>query len=131
MKQCSKCKSILPLSGFHKRNGSKSGYTSHCKTCRNKHHSEYKQKNPHIRNAGEAKRRAMKLNATPEWADTNYIQELYSNAKEAQNLFGVEFHVDHIVPLSNSRACGLHNQFNLQILSAKDNLQKSNKFKIS
>lgn len=131
MKKCTKCDKNFPLTQFHKRNDNKSGYSSHCKFCRNKHHSDYKKKNTHIRNAGEAKRRARKLKATPEWSDLEYMQDLYKNAKEAQSVFGVEFHVDHIVPLSNRKVCGLHNQFNLQILSAEENLRKSNKFEIS
>ena len=82
-------------------------------------------------NADTAKRRAFRLNATVGWADEGYMRDLYEYAKEASEIFGVVFHVDHIVPLINDDVCGLHCEDNLQVLPAVLNLEKSNKFRSS
>lgn len=72
--------------------------------------------------------------ATPKWADINYMNDVYSNCAEANKMFlslglnSWKMHVDHIDPLKSDFVCGLHNQFNLQVISAKENLKKHNKF---
>ena len=85
---------------------------------------EYNQKNKVARAARNAARRARKLNATPVWQanEVKRIQILYATAKA----FGL--HVDHIVPLSNDKVCGLHCLDNLQLLTPEDNMRKSNSF---
>jgi len=76
--------------------------------------------NRNLINANTAKRRASKLNATPKFANLNKIKEIYKNCPKG-------FHVDHIIPLNNKLVCGLHVEWNLQYLPAKENLSKSNK----
>jgi preprotein translocase subunit SecA len=81
---------------------------------------EYNLNNRNLLNAREAKRRAIKLNATPRFADLKKIKEIYRNCPKG-------FHVDHIVPLQGKNVCGLHVEWNLQYLTPYDNKSKSNK----
>ena len=37
-------------------------------------------------------------------------------------------HVDHVIPLRNRLVCGLHTQFNLQLLTPTENMRKGNIF---
>jgi hypothetical protein len=80
----------------------------------------YSLNNRNLINANTAKRRASKLNATPKFANVKKIKEIYKNCPKG-------FHVDHIIPLNNKLVCGLHVEWNLQYLPAKENLSKSNK----
>lgn len=83
---------------------------------------------PH-KTALEGKRRASKLNATPEWLTKEHhdqIKLVYAHAKECELLTGDKYHVDHIVPLQGKNVSGLHVPWNLQVLPADINIKKSN-----
>jgi len=84
------------------------------------------QKNKSYYIAKEAKKRALKLLATTAWGQEG-INVFYADAKklEAMNP-GIKYHVDHIVPLVGKDVCGLHNHFNLQILTEIENKRKGN-----
>lgn len=81
-------------------------------------------------NALIAKRRANKLLATPPWANKEKIKEFYVTADGLQMLTGEWYNVDHIVPLQGKRVCGLHCEFNLQVIPKEVNLRKHNKFDV-
>jgi hypothetical protein len=77
-----------------------------------------------------ARRRAAKLNAIPPWLTKDHFDEIkdfYIAAKMFKIYTGQDYHVDHIVPLQGKDVCGLHVPWNLQILTAQENLSKSNK----
>jgi hypothetical protein len=86
------------------------------------------QANPDKVNATRAYRRAAKLQATPSWADSEAIREFYECARAFKLYTGLEYHVDHIVPLQSKLVCGLHCEANLQVLDAKTNMSKHNKW---
>jgi hypothetical protein len=96
--------------------------------------AEYRKNNPDKVTADNAKRRAAKLNATPKWLSKEQheeIKEFFNMAKELEKVFPWKQHVDHIVPLNHDKVCGLHTPWNLQILSEKANMEKSNKFEVA
>lgn len=59
------------------------------------------------------------------WADMKKIAKIYQDAKEQG------MHVDHIIPLKHPLVCGLHCEFNLQLLTPEANMAKRNYFEIS
>lgn len=88
----------------------------------------YRRANPDKRSAWDAKRRAAKLQRTMAWADDWKIRQFYIVAQKLTDTYGVEFHVDHIVPLQGKLVSGLHVENNLQVITATENLSKNNKF---
>ncbi len=87
-----------------------------------------KEKKRPQQNAIMARRRAMKRNAMPRWANRKEIKEFFRVATELTKTTGIKHHVDHIIPLVHPMVCGLHVPYNLQILTAEENLKKSNHF---
>ena len=81
-------------------------------------------------NAKWMRRYANKKQRTPSWlTDAQYRQiELeYALADWCSTVMGEDYHVDHIIPLQGKTVSGLHVPWNLQVIPAKLNQQKSNK----
>jgi hypothetical protein len=85
---------------------------------------EYAKNNRPLLNAKMARRKALQIKATPKWADLNIIKEIYKTCPQG-------YHVDHIIPLRGKNVCGLHVEFNLQHLPAKENLSKGNRLTLT
>jgi hypothetical protein len=140
---CKICNEDKDLSNFYKYEGTDK-YKSGCKQCRYLKDREYiinnrvKKKEydnryylSHISDSTYKSniRCCMKINATPPWLTDEQkkdIKNLYFECKIISDTTGVKHHIDHIIPLNNELVCGLHVPWNLQILTAKDNLIKSN-----
>jgi hypothetical protein len=89
----------------------------------------WSKRNRSKRNASSAKRRALKKGQTPEDVKQNIIALYYTicvylNKNEKKTVW----HIDHIQPISKG---GLHHEDNLQILLAKLNLEKGDKWPLS
>ena len=156
-KQCTKCSKYKALWEFNKHNTCSFGVRSYCKKCNIKHNIEYnisrkeyiskygktyrknnkniiiergktyRQNNKDKVNAKEAKRKALKLNQSPVLTPVEkiLINRYYELSTKLNTTAGfIKYHVDHIIPLSKG---GLHHPDNLQIITAKDNLCKSDK----
>ena len=63
--------------------------------------------------------------ATPKWANKKKMRAIYKE-RDRRRAAGEDVEADHIVPLFHPLVCGLHNEFNLQILTEEENNKKSN-----
>lgn len=66
--------------------------------------------------------------ATPAWADTARMNQLYRAAALMTAATGVEYHVDHEVPIRGKNVCGLHVETNMRVVPATVNLSKGNSY---
>lgn len=94
---------------------------------------EYQQKNKETyleyQNVYQAARRVLKKKAQPPWINIEEMKPIYKEMKKRNKIAGrVAFHVDHIIPLQGENICGLHVPWNLQVITAEENLRKSNKW---
>lgn len=75
-----------------------------------------------------AKRRTLKIQRTPAWADLEAIRRVYEAASELTRTTGVLHHVDHVLPLNGKKVSGLHVAQNLRAIPATDNMKKRNRY---
>ena len=142
-KTCRKCGCTNPVSEYPKDRTCTDGCSNVCIHCHRDRQRARISRNPErlaeyhrtYRNAHRgsfvarniARQRGQKT-ATPLWANTAEINAVYSRARKLETLDGIKRHVDHIVPLRGKLVCGLHVENNLQILTAKENMRKTNHF---
>ena len=95
-----------------------------CRAASAAHHAAH----PEQYRAKWAAYEATKLQATPAWASKGKIGEFYYTADMLGMHTGDPYHVDHVVPLRSKLVCGLHCEFNMQVLTGVDNLKKGNRY---
>lgn len=95
-----------------------------------KQYKKYRAENKDKINAKDSRIRASKLRAMPSWADERAINIYYERAKLIRDI-GFDVHVDHIIPLNGKGICGLHVEYNLQIIPARENLSKGRRIELA
>ena len=151
-KKCTKCKEVKSLEFFGKHSGTKDGLRYDCKACNNAANKTYYEANlDKVKATSKAYYEANsdKYKADSKaWVEANpdrkaaiqgkgsvierggtvsdiYDLELcitfYAESRRLTRETGITHHVDHIIPIAKG---GLHCQTNLQVLTAKENIEK-------
>lgn len=90
----------------------------------------WKKNNPERVSADFHKRRASKIKATPPWFgdfDKFVMVEAFKLAKLRKEATGINWHVDHMIPLQSKQASGLHCASNIQVIPECINVSKANR----
>lgn len=99
----------------------------------NEHGRNYRRQRKEHYNFLCQKRKLDLINRTPKWLtddDVWMMEQAYELAGMRRQLTGVEWHVDHIIPLRGKVVSGLHTPFNLRVIPRAENQRKTNKFEV-
>lgn len=150
MLKCSICNSKKPRDDFHKNSKSSTGHDTRCKPCKkvkrdlergtdeyrkwdSDRASKWVKNNPDRYAVNVTSRRTAEKRQVASWTrgneeELNKIAKLYVLADELKKAYeGIDFHVDHIVPLKSKYVCGLTCSANLEVITAYANVSKGNR----
>ena len=72
-------------------------------------------------------RQLAKKHRTPAWVNKSELESFYLESARLTRETGIQYEVDHIIPLQGETVSGLHVPWNLQILKKSENRSKGNK----
>lgn len=140
-KDCEKEYRLLNKDKIHKRNiaflernqGYSKSYWAIYKKEKAKEIREYRKKyynnNKHKTTCLVNKRKAIKSKTLLSLeGNVDRIEQIYKIAKRLEEIFGIKFHVDHILPVNGQGFNGLHCWWNLRVITSHTNLSKGNRF---
>jgi 5-methylcytosine-specific restriction endonuclease McrA len=90
----------------------------------------YRQANKGKINSHTMARKAAFLQRIPAWLtedDHWMIEQAYELAALRTKIFGVAWHVDHVLPLRGKTVSGLHTPYNMQVILGSENSRKGNR----
>jgi hypothetical protein len=95
----------------------------------NAHKQRWNKNNAGAKTALDRKYRTSKINRTPSWLDAVDFAEIEFTYMwcAALRSCGLDYHVDHIIPLQGKTVSGLHVPWNLQVIPAVENIRKGNR----
>lgn len=91
---------------------------------------KFSEKNSAYRNSLKSANRAKRKKRVVSWDKelTDFVtNEAYDLAKLRNKATGIDWHVDHIIPLCGKNICGFHVWNNLRVIPASENLRKGNR----
>lgn len=94
----------------------------------------WREANPDMDRANKHRRRAARLERMPAWYsefDDFVASECVALCRGRELATGVQFHVDHLIPLLAKRASGLHCGMNLQVIPGFLNMRKKNRMMLT
>ena len=62
----------------------------------------------------------------PDWVDREELKELWHECRWLERKTGVPHSIDHIIPLTHPKVCGLSVPWNMQVMTHKANMAKGN-----
>jgi len=91
----------------------------------------WRKNNKHKLAQNQMKRVAAEKQACPLWAEDEWdkflVEETYHLSKIRTAVIGIKHNVDHIVPLTSDKVCGLHCASNLRVMERLANISKGNR----
>jgi hypothetical protein len=96
------------------------------------YYKKYKKNNKDKTNRNNAIRRSSKIHRTPNWLtkqDYFEIELKYFEASEWTRITGIQFEVDHIIPLQGEFMSGLHVPWNLRVVTQTFNRSRPKNIK--
>jgi len=108
-------------------------YDKH-RAARNAEKAAWARKNSGRVLAWTRQRQLAKVQRTPAWLTEDehwMIEQAYELAALRTKLFGVAWHVDHVLPLRGKTVSGLHTPYNMRVILGSENCRKSNKHEVA